>query len=94
MEFTLSKTSKHGTAYYTREGFKQAIAIPAAQFEGGVAPQTLEISGVDFATKQAKQRQGSLVTAVKAAPEDVKKRAREAARKAQLEVLAEAGISL
>jgi hypothetical protein len=79
-----------------REGFKQAIALPGSLFVDGKAPETVEIGGegVAFAEKQAKVRQTALGTALKAAPEDVKKLAREAARKAQQDVLAGAGISL
>jgi len=46
MKFTLKSTSKYGTAYYVRDGFKQAIAVPAAQFAGGVAPDAIEIGSV------------------------------------------------
>jgi hypothetical protein len=95
MEFKLKSVSKYGTAYYTREGFKQAIAIPGPLFEGK-APETLELGGegVVFATKANKVRQTALGTALKGASDDVKKQAREAARKAQQDVLAAAGISL
>lgn len=96
MKFTLKSTSKYGTAYYVREGFKQAVAVPAAQFPGGTAPQELEIGGegVEFAVKAPKVQQTGLNKALKDASPEVKKKAREAARAATAQALADAGISL
>ncbi len=96
MVFTLKSTSKYGTAYYTRPGFKQAIALPGAQFADGKPPATVEVGGdgVAFAEKAVTVRASGIAKALKEASPEVRKQVREAARLAERTALAEAGISL
>jgi len=108
MKFILKSTSKYGTAYYNREGFKQTIAVPSAQFAGGVAPAAIEITtvapdvtegaepvaAVEFATKQPKVQATGIAKALKGLTPEQKKAVREAGRKAEKDALAAQGISL
>jgi len=96
MVFKLKSVSKYGTAYYSRDNFKQTVAVPSAQFADGKVPETLEVGGegVTFAEKAPRVQATGLAKALKGAPDDVKKLARDAARKATADALTAAGISL
>ena len=97
MKFMKQSVSKHGTAYYTREGQKKgAIAVPGSQFKDGVAPESIEVGGsdevpVEFAEKQARKTNGIAAEVRKSLTPEQKKTAREAARAAERQALVDMG---
>ena len=88
MVFTKKSVSKYGTAYYSRGGFKQTIAIPSSHFVDGVAPETVEVGGdgVNFAVKAPKAQ--GLEKTLKALTPEERKQVRAAARKATADAVA------
>lgn len=94
--FKKTSTSKHGTAYYQRDGFKGNIAIPSSQFEGGTAPDTIEVGTEThtFAAKAPKATPGGIQKVLSGVTPEQRKAARAAGREAVKAALAAQGVSL
>lgn len=92
MQFKLKSVSKHGIAFYQREGFKQAVSVPRALLGAGDPPAVIEVGGegVTFAEKTAAVRATGLDKTLKALPKEQAKQIRAAGRKAMQDALAKA----
>ncbi len=93
--FKLVSTSKYGTGYYARDGFRPKLAIPNAHFKDSKLPVTLvlEFPGL-YATKAPKQTVTGVAKAMEGLTPEARKEIRKAGREAERKALVAAGVEL
>ncbi len=93
--FKLVSTSKYGTGYYARDGFRPKLAIPNAHFKDSKLPATItmEFPGT-YATKAPKQTVTGVAKAMEGLTPEARKEIRKAGREAEKKALLAAGVEL